>query len=646
MKYQKQAPKRNPRQRPESGEFVVLDIGDRHSAHLGAAQVLPYDITRIIAAADSGDTVELCKLASYIEDKNWDIQTGMETRRNALLGCDWTVKPGDDTPRGKEIAERFEKTLQDAGALNGYDTFTDLRSDLMGAVISPFAASEIIWENSDIVGFRSIEGRHFTFQYGYTPRLITLDAPTGLELPPNKFIFHHRRRGGGDIARGGLIRVLAWLHVFQNFPFKDWLKFVERFGMPFVVARVNRNSYKEDRDVIHATIRAFGPSGGGVFDRDTEVQLLQAAAGGGEAAYKPLVEYAGQAITKLLQGQLATSGDGGGLSKNDAQSQVRRDLLEADAESISAVITQQLAAPWTAFNYGDGAPVPRLEINAAEPEDEKAKAEVRHLDAQAIQVLQTAGWQIKDPVVLEEKFGVKFQRAAGDAPATSETPAPATDTAVIDETINLKQKYEAMGMAIRAGLLTASPEIEEQTRQELGLPPISEAVRKAWAATGGIRQPITLKSSEAEAVSDALNVKTDAAAMSADQKIARAEAIVAAIESGLIYQTPGVNRALSAMLGVPEDAISLTADPLKKKLDESEPEPDALTEWLGPIERELAALAGEDLPAGEFAKRLDALAAGDGFGSSQGFETQVNNTVFTGIAAGIVAGYKRGNAKK
>ena len=651
MKYERKQPRRDRRQAPPSGEYIVLDMSDRPAAQLAAPQVTPYDVGRIIAAANSGDTVELCKLAVEVEEKNWDIQNSMDTRRNALLGCDWHMTPGDDTPPAKEIAERFEKALRDAGNLNGLDTFYDLCGDLMGAVIAPFAASEVVWNNGTIEGFQSIEARHFTLQYGYEPRLITLDHPSGMELPPYKFIFHHNRRTGGDMARSGRIRTLAWLHVFQNFPMKDWLAFVERFGMPFIVARVSQNAWKNERDVIKGTIRAFGPSGGGVFTKETEVQLLQAAnAGGGDNAYKTLLEYTGAAITKVLLGQLASSGEASGWSNGGAQGKVRQDILEADARGIEKTVTARLAAPWTAFNYGPAAPVPRLAIESEEPADEKAEAEVKQLDAQTIQTLGSAGWEVADPAVLKERFGIEFRKAA---PAGTATPAgeglPETAAAPQAETLDLKAKYDAMGVAIRAGLLTATPEIEEQTRRELGLPPISDAVRKAWDATGGIRQPIALKTSEAAAVSEALDVDNpaDAAPMSAENRLRRGAAIAAAVGNGLIHRTADVERALARSFGVPLDAVKLAADDSKKKEEPPKSEPDALTAWLGPIEAELAALSGEgEISEEEFRKRLDSLAAGERFGDSAGFQAQLENTIYTGIAAGIAAGYKRGRRKK
>ena len=142
-----------------------------------------------------------------------------------------------------------------------------------------------------------------------------------------------------------------------------------------------------------------------------------------------------------------------------------------------------------------------------------------------------------------------------------------------------------MGVAIRAGLLTATPEIEEQTRRELGLPPISDAVRKSWEATGGIRQPITLKTAEEAAVSEALDV---------DDRAAAAQVLPMAAETA--------------------------ADPLD--------------EWLGPVQRELSALTGEDLDEEAFKTRLLSLASGAGFGDSGNFEQVLENIICAGIAAG------------
>lgn len=71
---------------------------------------------------------------------------------------------------------------------------------------------------------------------------------------------------------------------------------------------------------------------------------------------------------------------------------------------------------------------------------------------------------------------------------------------------SLRDKSESIGAMIRAGVLTATPDIEAVLRQEAGLPAMSAKLLESWDATGNIRQPITLKEAESAAVDEALGV--------------------------------------------------------------------------------------------------------------------------------------------
>jgi hypothetical protein len=57
---------------------------------------------------------------------------------------------------------------------------------------------------------------------------------------------------------------------------------------------------------------------------------------------------------------------------------------------------------------------------------------------------------------------------------------------------NLKSKFDAYGVAVRAGAITPAEMDEETFRKEAGLPNMSPAVRGAWKEDKGYRRPITL----------------------------------------------------------------------------------------------------------------------------------------------------------
>lgn len=59
---------------------------------------------------------------------------------------------------------------------------------------------------------------------------------------------------------------------------------------------------------------------------------------------------------------------------------------------------------------------------------------------------------------------------------------------------NLKSKFDAYGVAVRAGAITPAQMDEETFRKEAGLPDMSPAIREAWKEDKGIRRPITLTS--------------------------------------------------------------------------------------------------------------------------------------------------------
>ena len=164
--------------------------------------------------------------------------------------------------------------------------------------------------------------------------------------------------------------------------------------------------------------------------------------------------------------------------------------------------------------------IPEIHFQVEVPEDQL------HL-ANIINVLSQAGFKA-DEHELSERFGLKLKYESPQISAPASFGMYSNEDEDAAHNLNLKQKYDAMGVAIRAGLLTATPDIEIQTRNELGLPEMSDDVKKSWEATGGMRQPITLKSAESEAVNDAL--KIDQNAMSAENP--EEKNLSAAMENG------------------------------------------------------------------------------------------------------------------
>ena len=491
------------RPQPRSGRWLLDDPNDRNYTDV-SRDLSPDRVDSIMSRANQGDAADQAELANLLLEKNHEIKHAFSVRVNSILGLKYTVDPGDDdSPEAKAAAEAFHRALKNCGDRDDCDGFRDLLRDMMRAILVGYSVNEIIWgPGGSLFGFASVPSRDVTFINSFVPTIRLSGGAVEMPLEPDKFVYLATRENGSDPARGGLVRPLAWLHCFLNVNIKDLLSFIESYAMPVIIAKVSDSAFESELTHLMTLIRSFGPNGGGIVSQGTELSTIQAPNVTGEVYFR-VIEYIKDAITRLILGQTASSGDGGGLSKDNAQDKVRQDILEADATMLADCINRKIAAPWCRFNFGIGVARPGLVFITDPPEDSER-------NANTLKTLFESGFEA-DAQEVSERFGWNLARRTDGNGQIGQT-GPKTADAESAKTLNLKQKYDAMGVAIRAGLLTATPEIEAQTRAELGLPAMTEDVLKAWAATGGIRQPITLKTAEEAAVAEALDVDDKAAA--------------------------------------------------------------------------------------------------------------------------------------
>jgi len=399
---------------------LARELEDRHT-HDVSWSLTPYQLDLIMRRADSGDSRDQCRLCSEILDKDENIIQARETRRNAVMGCPWQIVPGGDSAAEKKAAAALEDELRACGGEDEQEGFEDFMEDLVTAVIQGFVVSEILWvDGGHIAGFHRIPGSAYHFMEGWYPRVVTKENPRGIEMPRERFVFHHIRRDDAEPSRGGLIRPLAWMHCFRSTNVKDLLSFIERHGMPFIVAKVDQSAFDSERAKITRLVRAFGPSGGGVVTRNVEMELLESHSTGD--VYFRLLDYVKDAVDRLILGQTASSNESAGLSGGDAQSKVRQDILEADCRRVMRVVNLQVCKLWTQYNFGPGVRPPRLEIECEAPEDKLQLA-------QTVQALSAAGFDA-DEEEMSSRFGMTLKRRAV-TPAVSLSQEPATSARIM-----------------------------------------------------------------------------------------------------------------------------------------------------------------------------------------------------------------------
>lgn len=320
----------------------AVRIRDQWSTY-PSVQLTPEKLAGIFKEADQGEILRQAELFEEMEEKDPILGSVLHTRRLAVQGLDVEILPASDSADDGAIADAFKENFEDL----------DLEEPilhLLDGIGKGIGTVEINWDVSSgqawINGMDWIPNKRWTFiafSAGWDaplpklPRLLTDAEPLrGVDVPPFKVIYHRYLGRSGFPQRAGLLRGLAYYYLFKNYDIKDWVIFLEKYGQPLRLGKFSPGASEDDKKVLREAIQNLGTDAGAMISETTALEIIEAkmAQTSGD-----LYEHAAGYFDKTYQigvlGQTATTeGTPGKLGSEEARSQVRDDILKADARSL------------------------------------------------------------------------------------------------------------------------------------------------------------------------------------------------------------------------------------------------------------------------------------------------------------------------
>ncbi len=374
------------RSSPRKGEIVAT----RQSAYWSASvarNLTPGRLTTILNNLDSGDIYEAMELFDEMEEKDLHLGAVTQTRTLAAVSQDRDVVPASGSVKDKAIAkfvrERFESIPRRSALLCG----------LMSAVTHGFAMAEIIWDVSggitDIADIKPRPQKYFGF-YDMNnsgsliefPRYLDPDVPGGVLLPREKFIFHRHYAGQGDCLRAGLYRGISWYYLFTNFTIKDWLTFIDLYGIPLRLGRFKKTADDKAREVLKDAVANLGSDAAAVISDDTTIEFINSALSGDHTLFQSASEFFNRQKSKRMLGQTLTTesggsggGGGGAYALGKVHDRVRGDIVAFDCKSLDETLNFDLVRPLVDFNFGPQKVYPKIVTRFNRTEETAARLE-------------------------------------------------------------------------------------------------------------------------------------------------------------------------------------------------------------------------------------------------------------------------------
>lgn len=207
----------NPIERQVLEEPQTSSLGwlQREWAAHPSRGLTPAKIASILVDAEQGDLIRQAELAMDMEEKDAHIFAELSKRRRALLSLPWKIEP----PRNP-TPEEERRTGEVAELVSDLEEFDNVVLDMADAINHAFAYLEIEWNDDARARLpRAIHHRPQSWfmvnQDARNELRLRDNSAQGAELWPFGWIRHEHRAKPGYIARGGLVRVLAWPFLFK-----------------------------------------------------------------------------------------------------------------------------------------------------------------------------------------------------------------------------------------------------------------------------------------------------------------------------------------------------------------------------------------------------------------------------------------------
>lgn len=390
----------------------------------------PLSMAEVLRQAARGYPDRFFVLAEEMEERDMHYGSVLGTRKRAITGIEPIVVAASESAQDEKIADAVRDMIQMPEFVDDYLT------DLLDALGKGYSVVETIWDRQarewSPERFEWRDPRHFQIDQtdGRTIRLKDPSHRDGIDLPPFKFSVHRPKLKSGLPIRGGLARLAAWAFLFKSYTLKDWMAFLEVYGMPLRVGKFGRGASHDDKRVLLQAVREISTDAAAIIPKDMEIEFIEVSGGTGNGLFSSKAEYLDKQISKGVLGQTMSTDDGSSLSQAEVHENVRHDIAKADARQTAVTANRDLIRPFVDLNFGPQDKYPTLVIQITENEDIKTLAEVIEklvplgLEISMQKTRQRIGFD--EPDEDETILGVKLPDASPETkPATASAIRPA-----------------------------------------------------------------------------------------------------------------------------------------------------------------------------------------------------------------------------
>lgn len=364
------------------------------------AGLTPNGLVTILREADDGSLSSAMQLFEEMEEKDPHLFSVANTRRLAVTGLPWRIVSASEQDDSIDRSPAEEAAAYCREALAGAGSFDHALQHLALAIGRNISIVELVWAAQGgslaLADLVPVDGTRIVFDDIDLPRILTEGEPTeGEALTPNKFAVHTPHSVSGHPQRGGLLRVTALVYLAKNLGLKQWMIFMELFGMPIRVGRYEPQATPEEKGELLNMLDALGTGAAGIFSKAVDLQIVESFRTAPGPPHREMLDFLNREMSKAWLGQtltVDTTGQSGSFAASKVHDLVRHDILKDDLRKEARTVRHDILRPLVELRFGPDAPVPYFQRESLEATDKRALAEMLGIAVNQLGARVPARW--------------------------------------------------------------------------------------------------------------------------------------------------------------------------------------------------------------------------------------------------------------
>lgn len=366
----------------------------------------PLKIWNIFQSANGGEVKRQSRLANELTEKDPAIGQAWSVRVAGIAACPWEVV-GGEADQNEFIAKSLRNIQPNYN--DNLVSFNKLLQFLQSSVLHGFALSRTDWGNggSVINGFELYSQSLFSFSNSKLPYYQGPDGDKKIFPKLPAWIYHTATNSrDAEPLRSGIVRPLAYLYAFRRHIQIEYLRGLEKYGLPLPFVGVEGLLYDDDntkKQDVQNFLLDWTYDGYAMFDKDAmEMHFPTADSGFDVNNFLSYLEWTEKQIFRLILGQDSTSSsDNSNRSTAQVHNLVRADMLASDAKAVEETVNTQIIKPLFENTFGISNNRPRFRFRL------KGTAELQEM-ANVVKTLYDSGKTVNNEV-LSERFGLPIE---------------------------------------------------------------------------------------------------------------------------------------------------------------------------------------------------------------------------------------------